>query len=483
MEGEANSELRGLLDLIEHTDYAATKIHGKLSQDDIFKGIVEEFSPSGRQRLMFFMLSEDGKHFVVKGHTYPANQITLIETLIRKKVMGLEIAYQKLPILHAAIEKGETYSFPSIDFVKQYFPSSLVNTVTKIVRHTNPPTLVSPIRIGGKVAGLMAIESPEVPGYMDHLRLSVKNLAKHISSAIDLANQRQSQLDSERRFRDIFDNTKDAIACIDEEGTVTAWNKAAQEMFGYSESDILGQSYSILVPEEFREDRTRMLKQVRENGFVINYESIRQRKDQRLLTVEMSVSTGSTESGDLTYTAILRNITDRKIAEQERLVRDRAMDVAQQGIIITDSTQKDNPIIDCNQTFEKLTGYSVDEVLGKNCRFLQGPETDPNIVKEIANAVKKGNDFKCEVINYKKDGTKFWNELVITGVRNSNGELVNYIGMQTDITERKSQQLELKKLSAAVEQSPASVVITDLNGKITYVNPRFEKVTGFSKEK
>lgn len=483
MKPKLNSGIDALLELIEHTDYVATRIHGKLSQADIFKVITDEFRPSGQQRLMIFMLSEDKKNFVVGAHTFPSNQIKLIEILIRNKVMGLRIPFEKLPILHSVIEKEETYSFPSIDFIREYFPSGLVETVTKIVNHTNPPTLVSPILIDGKVSGVLAIESPEVPGYMDHLKSSVKNLARHISSAIDLGIQYQSQLITERRFRDIFDNTKDAIAGINEEGKVIAWNKAAEEMFGYTESEMLNEYYRILVPEECRDDRLHMLERVKSHGFVVNYETVRQRKDSKRITVEMSVSTGSSTDGELSYTAILRDITQRKIAEQELLVQNRAMDVAHQGIVITDPTKKDNPIVDCNLTFERLTGYTTEEILGKNCRFLQGPESDPVIVKEIRDAVKNKRDYSCEIVNYKKDGTKFWNELVITGVRNSEGELLNYIGMQTDITVRKQRQLELKKLSAAVEQSPASVVITDLDGKINYVNPRFEEVTGYSAQK
>ncbi len=92
-------------------------------------------------------------------------------------------------------------------------------------------------------------------------------------------------------------------------------------------------------------------------------------------------------------------------------------------MIITDPKQQDNPIIFANDAFLKMTGYAREEIQGKNCRFLQGPETDRNDVTRIREAIENRTDIGVDLLNYRKDGTKFWNALYISPVSNEAGEL------------------------------------------------------------
>ena len=115
----------------------------------------------------------------------------------------------------------------------------------------------------------------------------------------------------------------------------------------------------------------------------------------------------------------------------------RAMDEAPAGITVTDPTRPDNPIIYANDKFEEVTGYSPADARGQNCRFLQGAETAVEPVAEIRAAVDNQEDVEVELRNYRKDGTAFWNQVSITPVRDDDGSVVNYVGFQQDITERK----------------------------------------------
>ena len=94
-------------------------------------------------------------------------------------------------------------------------------------------------------------------------------------------------------------------------------------------------------------------------------------------------------------------------------------------MIVTDPNQDDNPIIFCNAAFEKLTGYSSDEVVGRNCRFLQGPETSRTAVARIREAVAAGSDIAIDILNYRKDGASFWNALFLSPVRDDAGKIVS----------------------------------------------------------
>ena len=125
-------------------------------------------------------------------------------------------------------------------------------------------------------------------------------------------------------------------------------------------------------------------------------------------------------------------------------LKERAFSAVAEGVTISDNRLPDNPIIYANDSFEKLTGYQIAEVLNKNCRFLQGPDTDPDDVDKIRSAVREERECTVELLNYRKDGTPFWNRLSITPVRDEAGKVTNYIGIQSDITKRKNAEEALR---------------------------------------
>ncbi|NMG21145.1 MHYT domain-containing protein [Brasilonema bromeliae] len=139
------------------------------------------------------------------------------------------------------------------------------------------------------------------------------------------------------------------------------------------------------------------------------------------------------------------NLLHELNAAQEVLrVRDRAIAAASNAIVITDPHQEDNPIIFCNPAFETITGYSPQEVLGRNCRFLQGSDTNPQTIEQLRNALRQEQECHVVIKNYRKDGTPFWCELSIAPARDVTGQVINFIGVQTDITSRKQAEEELR---------------------------------------
>ncbi|MCX6549981.1 MAG: SpoIIE family protein phosphatase [Acidobacteria bacterium] len=133
-------------------------------------------------------------------------------------------------------------------------------------------------------------------------------------------------------------------------------------------------------------------------------------------------------------------------------LKDRALDVAAEGVTIADARQPDRPLIYVNEGFERMTGYPVAQVLGRNCRFLQGPDSDANAVAEIRAALREHRECVVEILNYRKDSTTFWNRLSITPVRDSSGEVTHFIGIQSDVTARRLAEDSLRRSKAALEQ-------------------------------
>lgn len=114
-----------------------------------------------------------------------------------------------------------------------------------------------------------------------------------------------------------------------------------------------------------------------------------------------------------------------------------AIRATRMAMLITDPRQHDNPIVFANDSFLTLSGYSREEVLGRNCRFLQGPDTDAEIIRQLKDAVKDARDINVDVLNYRKDGTPFWNALYISPVVTEGGELQFFFASQLDVTDRK----------------------------------------------
>ncbi|WP_338740339.1 PAS domain-containing protein [Haloplanus salilacus] len=132
-----------------------------------------------------------------------------------------------------------------------------------------------------------------------------------------------------------------------------------------------------------------------------------------------------------------------RIATDLRL-KERAMDEAPVGITISDPEQEDNPVVYANAAFERITGYPTEEVLGRNCRFLQGEDTDPETVATMRRAIENWNPVTVDVRNYRRNGEEFWNEVTIAPLHDDDGEPSHFVGFQRDVTDRKQAERELE---------------------------------------
>ena len=145
------------------------------------------------------------------------------------------------------------------------------------------------------------------------------------------------------------------------------------------------------------------------------------------------------------------NITARKEAEEVIRLSDRSIQSASNGIVIVDATKKDYPVISVNKAFENMSGYPADEILGRNCRFLQRDDRNQPEITEFQKAIKAGLPVHVILRNYKKDGTLFWNEVRVSPVRNENGKLTHFIGVMNDYTETKQAKEALQRAHDELE--------------------------------
>jgi sigma-B regulation protein RsbU (phosphoserine phosphatase) len=151
----------------------------------------------------------------------------------------------------------------------------------------------------------------------------------------------------------------------------------------------------------------------------------------------------------LKWRGVDHNITSRKRFEDELRQRNRAIEAASVGISISDATAPGYPVTYVNPALCKITGYSREEIIGHSLRMLQGSETDPVAVLKIFKALLREKECEVTVKNYRKDGTMFWNELIISPVRDESGRLTHFISIHADVTERRHAEEQRHELEMA----------------------------------
>ena len=179
-----------------------------------------------------------------------------------------------------------------------------------------------------------------------------------------------------------------------------------------------------------------------------------------------------------------KEVYERQLAEKNLGLLEKAISACNNGIIITNATDPNNPIIYANPAIERIFGYSMKEVLGKNWSFLLGENDNRPDLKVLEKEIMQGKGCQITMRNYRKDGRLFWNEIWLSAVVNSSGIISNYISIQTDITERKQMQealqLSEERFASAFMASPDPITITTLEDeRYLEVNESFCRLMGY----
>ena len=270
---------------------------------------------------------------------------------------------------------------------------------------------------------------------------------------------KRKQAEALRRQSVAVEAAMDGIAIFDNRGAFLYVNDALVRIFGYRNSrELVGKFWhELYYSDEISRLERDVIPFLKQNG-QWRGEAIAKRPDGGTFFEEVSLTL--TEDG---FICVCRDITEAKQAETRLRLLERAISASSNGIIITDARQPDNPMIYVNPGFERMTGYRAGEVLGKNGRFLEGPEANQPALDHLRSAIKAGSECIVNLRNYRKDGRLFWNELSISPVRDIEGRLTHHIGVQTDTTERKrtedalQQQFQrtllLKQITQEIRQS------------------------------
>ncbi|QQS37227.1 MAG: PAS domain S-box protein [Ignavibacteriales bacterium] len=276
-------------------------------------------------------------------------------------------------------------------------------------------------------------------------------------TALDITERKKIQkqiADSELKFRSLYELANDAILLIDPETyRILDCNPAAEELFGMDENSIIGKmpadlspaiqpdgSISEIISEYY-------LKKCNENGFV-RFEWEHYRFFEQPLNVEVSLKKINMDNNGLVQ-AIIRDMSNLKKHEEQIKLLFRSIEQSPTSVVITDINGN---IEYANPKCLELTGYTREEVTGQNPRILQSGQTPKEIYEQMWQTILNGEEWRGEFLNRKKNGALYWETAVISPVKNDTGEILHFVAVKEDVTERKIMESELLKAKEKAEE-------------------------------
>lgn len=242
--------------------------------------------------------------------------------------------------------------------------------------------------------------------------------------------------------RSLFVNHPDGVYEFDLEGRFQRSNTALSRITGYPEEALIGHHFNKFIEPDYQALTQDSFDTARWGG-ARQYETMGTHRDGHAYYLEILNFPVSVDGEIVGVYGICRDITVNKQAEASRRLLERGIQATPNGILMADASKPDLPLIYANEAFYRLTGYNQEETLGRNCRFLQGPDTDRQAVLAVRQAIAHREPVETPLLNYRKDGTSFWNYLSLSPVFNKHGVCTHYIGIQQDITQHREQEAQL----------------------------------------
>ncbi|MBZ0096459.1 MAG: PAS domain S-box protein, partial [Sulfuricella sp.] len=281
----------------------------------------------------------------------------------------------------------------------------------------------------------------------------------------------------EQKYNALTRYANDIILMMDDTGRIIEANERAIQAYGHSRDELLRMNARDLQAPEALAAFDANWDRCGVEGLV--YETVHRYADQSVFPVEVSARSIETE-GKHFRQAIIRDITERKQAEQQLRLAALVFEGSHEAIFITDAQ---NHIVSVNQAFLDITGYDRAEVLGQSPSLLKSGRHDAEFFRSMMNSIHQSGHWQGEIWNKRKNGEIYPAWMAISTVRNEQGEIAHYAAIYSDISELKAAEQNLRLWGRAMESSVNAIFIVDArqeNFPVFYVNSAFERTTGYA---
>ena len=256
---------------------------------------------------------------------------------------------------------------------------------------------------------------------------------------------RTATVKSDNRIRSIMENVADSIITIDAHGSIETFNKSAEKLFGYSAIEVVGKNVSLLMPEPYYSHHDQYLHNFVQTGerrcLGKGFREVQgKKKNSDIFDMELSISEIPL-SNERIFIGIVRDISDRKVAESEMVKLLLALKQSADAVMITDYRGRVEYV---NDGFELTTGYRADEIIGNTPRLLKSGLQDNAFYLYLWETINQGSVYRDVLVNRKKDGSLYYEEKTITPLTDLHGKITHFISTGRDITERMRTQERLQ---------------------------------------
>jgi len=460
-EQELDKPLRDLIEIVHFTENVSTKIHGLLDEAEIYRTVKEEFAKSKQYSATIFLLTDDGSKLRIVETSMSPGRLKAAEkvTGLRTKEHNFEL--NKSSILRQVVREGKTFQTSVSDLLSEMFPRPMAYLISKIMGYEKRPFIVTPLIRHGKIMGALAVSSTELA---EQFIPSVRNLARHISTALELADEHAVRKKAEETLaheRDLLhalmDNIPDSIYFKDVASRFTRINRAQARILGVEEpKDAIGKTdFDFFTPEHARDayaDEQNIVKSGQ--PLISKVEKIR-RADGQFRWVSATKVPIMDKEGRVTGTVgISRDVTEHKKAEEalkESEERYRSLvELAPDSIMTFDLK---GVITSCNTASARLSGYSKDELVGKHFSkvgVLRARDF-PKYLKMLPSIIRGKVPKPFEVLWKHKNGTLHFGEVHLSLMKEK-GKTIGIQAIMIDITERKKMEEQLKEYTENLEK-------------------------------
>lgn len=323
---------------------------------------------------------------------------------------------------------------------------------------TNSLAKYTTVLSGGAIINFYLTERPNAPSQLAdfiaagvglsgllltyQLVFSLALISARARRSDELAKAKETLQDSEQRFRSLFTQNPDAVFSLDLQGYHLSVNQSVLSLLEINESQIIGSHWrGVVAPENhpaFAAAFQQALKGVSQR---FDLEVFSQQGRARQLDVSFLPTIVKDQV--VGVYGVAKEMTALRQKESQLRIYQRSLEASSNGILICEALPPHYPILHVNPAFVAITGYTLGEIQGFSCRFLQGQDTDPQQVADIQRALEQQRDITLTIRNYRKNGQAFWNNLFVSPVRAPNGEVTHFIGSFNDISERRDHENDL----------------------------------------
>ncbi|TKX57669.1 PAS domain S-box protein [Halorubrum sp. SS7] len=299
---------------------------------------------------------------------------------------------------------------------------------------------------------------------------------RRLANRVDQAVEEHRTKEIADRYSTVIEALGYPVYVVDDTGVFRFVNEPFAELTGYDREEIIGETPGFIKDDDaVQEAEDRLGTILSSDGPDVQHfgvDIVPKEGEPIPCRDHMAALPYDGESFDGSV-GILRDVSDERERREELETKTRALDEAPVGITITDPEQADNPMVYVNDRFVEMTGYDREESIGVNCRFLQGPDTEEASVQELRDAIDAEEPTSVELLNYRKDGTEFWNRVSIAPISDADGTVTHWVGFQEDITEFKEREAALERQNDRLD-SFASIVSHDLRNPLNVAQGRVQ---------